>query len=107
MTLFQQLHKQHSLARVRSGGRSGFINRPVKVVLSTGYDCPPRIQIHGDIVVDYVWERQYGEGCRFTILQMYHKGVEVPQEQWEAIRDDQEIKFIYENGPKPEDLFWD
>jgi len=93
MTLDEQLYNQRVSARVFSG----FQKRATRVVYATGYDQLPRIQVHGSICVDYVWERQYNEGCRFTLLHVYLEGKEVPQERWKEVLTNVNSE-IYENG---------
>jgi len=93
MTLDEQLYSQRVSARVASE----FERRAIRVVHATGYDLPERIQVHGSVCVDYVWERQYNEGCRFTLLHVYLKGEEVPQEQWKEVLTNVNSE-IYENG---------
>lgn len=93
MTLDEQLVAQRNSAK----WTSEFQDRATRVVHATGYDVSARIQIHGSTVVDYVWERQYNDGCRFTLLHVYLKGSEIPQERWKEILRDVNSE-IYENG---------
>lgn len=93
MTINYQLTQQKIYARVSSE----FQKRATRVVHATGYDQPARIQVHGNVVVDYIWERQYNEGCRFTLLHVYLEGKEVPQEQWKEVLKGVNSE-IYENG---------
>lgn len=86
---------QHQIGYARTA--SEFQKRATRIVHATGYNQLARIQIHGGVAVDYVWERQYNEGCRFTLLHVFKDGVEVPENEWKEALNDVNPE-IYENG---------